>query len=386
MLLTNGLFFLDGDFSSPLCLRAEKGIITDIAPILSPREGETVLELAGDWVLPGFVDTHIHAYQGHDVMQGEAALRAMAKALYQQGVAAFLPTTMSASAEDTRRVLAAIRRVMDAPDPHSACVLGAHMEAPFLAPDKAGAQRKEFFLAPSWDAFLHLTDGDTSVVRVITLAPELPGAEDFIRQATAHGIAVSIGHTAATCEQVHAAATWGASRVTHTFNAQTPFSHRAPGVPGAALTDSRLYTEFIADGVHVHDDALAMLLHCKGATRAVAITDSMEAAGMPDGEYTLGGQAVTVRGAQARLHDGTLAGSVLTMPRAFQRLMTCYHQSAATAAQLCTSTPADSIQERHFGRIAISAPLMLTRWSRDFTHFTVIDDMDIREVLHHDAY
>lgn len=385
MLLTNGSFFQDGHFSAPLCLRAENGFLTAIASHLAPQAGETVIDLSGDWILPGFVDTHIHAYAGHDVMQGEAAIRAMAKALYQQGVAAFLPTTMSASIADTRRVLADIRRVMETPDPHSARVLGAHMEAPFLSPSKAGAQRAEFFLSSSWDAFLQLTDGDISAVRVITLAPELPGAEAFIRQATAHGIAVSIGHTAATCEQVHLATQWGASRVTHTYNAQTPFSHRAPGVPGAALTDPRLYAEFICDGVHVHDDAIAMLLACKGSHHAVAITDSMEAAGMPDGEYTLGGQAVTVRGPEARLHDGTLAGSVLTMSTAFQRLIHHYHQRPEDAALMCTTTPADSIAEESFGRIAVCAPFLLTRWNHDFTHFTIIDDT-YKEGNTHDAH
>ena len=166
------------------------------------------------------------------------------------------------------------------------------------------------------------------------MAPELPGAEEFIRKAAENGIHVSIGHTAATDEQVHQAADWGATRVTHTYNAQTPFTHRAPGVPGAALTDDRLFAEFIGDGVHLHDDAVKVLLRCKGADKAVAITDSMEAAGLPDGEYALGGQAVTVRGHEARLHDGTLAGSVLLMRQAFQNLMARYGQTPEAAARV----------------------------------------------------
>ena len=320
MLLRNGLFFADGHFGENLCVRVETGRVTAMGEDLAPLAGEAVIDLQGDFVLPGFVDAHIHAFRGHDTMQGEDAIRQMARELYQEGVAAFLPTTMSASVEDTRRVIAAVRRVMDTPEQRAARVLGAHMEAPFLSPEKAGAQRKEFFLHPNWEAFLDLTGGDIQAVRVITMAPELPGAEAFIRKAAENGIHVSIGHTAATDEQVHRAADWGATRVTHTYNAQTPFTHRAPGVPGAALTDDRLFAEFIGDGVHLHDDAVKVLLRCKGADKAVAITDSMEAAGLPDGEYALGGQAVTVRGHEARLHDGTLAGSVLLMRQAFQNL------------------------------------------------------------------
>lgn len=367
VLLRNGRFFVNGHFAENLCVRMENGRVTAMGEGLAARDSEETLDLQGDFVLPGFVDAHIHAFRGHDTMQGEDAIRQMARELYQEGVAAFLPTTMSASVEDTRRVIAAVRRVMDAPEQHAARVLGAHMEAPFLSPEKAGAQRKEFFLHPSWEAFLDLTGGDIQAVRVITMAPELPGAEDFIRKAAENGIRVSIGHTAATDEQVHQAADWGATRVTHTYNAQTPFTHRAPGVPGAALVDDRLFAEFIGDGVHLHDDAVKVLLRCKGADKAVAITDSMEAAGLPDGEYALGGQTVTVRGHEARLHDGTLAGSVLLMRQAFQNLMVRYGRSAEDAARICTENPARSMGADGFGVLCVGARAPLTRWGKDFT-------------------
>lgn len=145
VLLRNGLFFADGHFWENLCVRLENGRVTAMGEGLAPLDGEAVIDLQGDFVLPGFVDAHIHAFRGHDTMQGEDAIRQMARELYQEGVAAFLPTTMSASVEDTRRVIAAVRRVMDTPEQHAARVLGAHMEAPFLSPEKAGAQRKEFF-------------------------------------------------------------------------------------------------------------------------------------------------------------------------------------------------------------------------------------------------
>ena len=166
VLLRNGLFFADGHFWENLCVRLETGRVTAMGEGLAPLAGEAVIDLQGDFVLPGFVDAHIHAFRGHDTMQGEDAIRQMARELYQEGVAAFLPTTMSASVEDTRRVIAAVRRVMDTPEQRAARVLGAHMEAPFLSPEKAGAQRKEFFLHPNWEAFLDLTGGDIQAVRV----------------------------------------------------------------------------------------------------------------------------------------------------------------------------------------------------------------------------
>ena len=188
------------------------------------------------------------------------------------------------------------------------------MEAPFLAESKCGAQLKEFFCDPSMAALEEMTGGHTAWVRLLTMAPERAGAEAFIREAVSRGITVSIGHTAATAEQTHQAAEWGATHVTHTFNAQPPLHHREPGVPGAALTDERLYTEIICDGIHLHPDVIRLTVRAKGAEHAVMITDAMEAAGMPDGVYALGGQQVFVREGVARLASGVLAGSALTMP------------------------------------------------------------------------
>ena len=246
------------------------------------------------------------------------------------------------------------------------------MEAPFLQESKAGAQRKEFFTDPSMETLEKLTDGDPGVVRLITMAPEKKGSDVFIRQASAAGIHVSVGHTSATAEQTHQAADWGADHVTHTFNAQTPLHHRNPGVPGAALTDGRLYCEMICDGVHLHRDVVRLLALCKGPERAVAITDAMEAAGLPDGEYALGGQKVFVRNGEARLADGTLAGSVLTMPKALGNLIRVFGIRPEDACAMCTSTPADSIGEKKAGRIIPGAPAVLTRWNSDWQMTGVI--------------
>ena len=374
MLIRNATIPTEDGFRAGQCVRLTAGHIALVGSDLAAPADEPVLDLAGDYLLPGFVDVHTHAFAGHDVMSGEAALRAMSRGLYREGVAAFLPTTMSASPEDTRRAIAAVRAVMDAPEPDGARVIGAHLEAPFLNPGKCGAQRPEWLCPPDWQTFLALTGGDISAVRTITLAPELPGAEAFIRQAVQAGIAVSLGHSAADAETAHAAADWGASRVTHTFNAQPPLHHRAPGLTGAAMADDRLYAEFIADGVHLHGDIVRLLVRCKGADKAVAITDAMEAAGLPDGAYQLGGQPVTVRGGEARLADGTLAGSVLTMRQALHNLIHLFGVAPHDAVRMCTLTPAEAIGEPALGRIVPGSPAPLSRWSADWQYISIIDE------------
>ena len=372
MLLTNATIFQDGAFIPGMRVRLEANCIAAIGADLTARPGEDVHDLAGDHLLPGFVDVHIHAFKGCDTMQGEEAVRQMARGLYREGVAAFLPTTMSAPEEDARRAVDGVRAAMAAPEARTARILGAHMEAPFLNPAKCGAQRAECLCAPDWAAFLRMA-GDPAVVKLITIAPELPGAEDFIPRAVKAGVTVSLGHSAASAEQAHRAADLGASHCTHTFNAQPPLHHRTPGLTGAALTDSRIYAEFIADGVHLHADVVKLLCLCKGAEKAVAVTDAMEAAGMPDGEYSLGGQAVTVRGSEARLADGTLAGSVLTMRQALHNLIHRFGIAPAEAVRMCTSTPAESVGEQLCGHMTAGSPVPLTRWSKDWQFVSIID-------------
>ena len=372
MLIVNAVVFDGREFQKGLHLRLEGGVIVETGEFLSPGEGEEVLDLGGDFLVPGFVDVHIHAFRGHDTMDGEKAVRAMSRDLAELGVAAFCPTTMSASPEETKNALRGIRQIMERPEENGARILGAHMEAPFLREERAGAQRKEFFRDPSWEDFLWMTDGHPEIVSLITLAPERAGSEGFIRKAAAAGIHVSIGHTSADAETVHAAADWGADHVTHTFNAQTPVHHRKPGVPGAAMTDDRLYCEMICDGVHLHRDIVRLIARCKGPALAVAITDAMEAAGMPDGEYALGGQKVTVQAGQARLADGTLAGSVLTMPKALENLIHIFGIAPEAACAMCTAAPAASVHETAAGRIIPGAPGILTRWTREWKHAGVI--------------
>lgn len=377
MLLTNLTAFTGEAFVPGLRVRLSEGRITAVGEDLSPLDGEETRDLGGDWLVPGFVDVHIHAFRGRDTMRGEADVRAMSRDLPAYGVAAFCPTTMSASPADTAAAVAAIREVMVRPEPQGARVLGAHMEAPFLSPKRAGAQLSRYFCDPGWETFLSLCGGCPEAVRLITLAPERPGSEAFIRRARAAGVHVSIGHTDADAETAHAAADWGADHATHLFNAQPPLLHRAPGIPGAALADSRIWCELICDGIHLHPDVIRVAVRAKadpsapGGGRALAVTDAMEAAGMPDGVYALGGQEVTVRGGAARLADGTLAGSVLTMPAILRNLIH-FGIDPAAACAMCTSVPAASVGEELCGRIAPGSPAVLTRWDSGWDRMEVI--------------
>jgi N-acetylglucosamine-6-phosphate deacetylase len=373
MLIINANAYLEGSFVFPVCVRTGNGCIAEVGSDLMPHPGEMVCDLQGDYLLPGFVDVHIHGYKAHDTMEGEASIRAMSRDLFRQGVAAFLPTTMSASPQETLQAVEGVRSVMAAQEPAGARVLGIHMEAPFLNLKRAGAQRKRYFCDPSMDQLLTLTGGSLAGLRLLTLAPERKGAEGVIRALRAQGIAVSLGHTAADAALTHRAADWGANHITHTFNAQTPLGHREPGVPGAALTDDRYYCEVIADGVHLHRDTVRLLVRAKGAERAVAITDAMEAAGMPEGRYALGGYRVEVKDGQARLPSGTLAGSVLTLRRALENLIHCFGIAPEAAVRMCTLTPAESIGETLAGRILPGAPLPLTRWSPQWQYAGLIE-------------
>ena len=372
MLIINATAFLAGRFVPRTSILVRNGKIEAIGEKID-ASGDPTLDMGGDYLLPGMVDVHIHAFMGQDVMGGEEAIRHMSRELLKVGIGAFLPTTMSASAQDTLSALAGIKAVMEKPEPHGAKVLGAHMEAPFLNASRAGAQLQEFFAEPNLENWAKFSGEYEDIVRLITLAPDLDGAMPLIRELAKRGITVSLGHTDATADVTREAADNGATHVTHTFNAQSPLLHRDPGVPGAALTDDRFFCEMICDGVHLHPDIVRLILRCKGAKGAVAVTDAMEAAGMPNGQYQLGGQAVFVEGSSARLKDGTLAGSTLTLAKAAQNMI-AFGADPADAATVVTETPALSIGNHDMGVIKEGAPAVFARFGQDWRFLETITE------------
>ena len=364
MLVKNGVAFIDGRFTRA-DVRLAAGRIAEIGE-LAPLPGEEIRDAAGLYVLPGFVDIHIHAFGGYDCMRGEDDVRAMSEGLLQTGVAAFAPTTMSAWPDETREALKGIQAVMDKPCARGAAVLGAHMEAPFLSPAHKGAQLAECLQMPSVQAYEKMAGG-LHCVKLMTLAPELPGAIELTKYLVSRGVTVCAAHTDAKAADVQAAADAGLSQITHLFNAQTPLHHREPGVPGAGLADERITVQVIADGIHLHPDVLRIAALCKGARGVALISDSMEAAGLPDGQYDLGGQAVYVRDGAARLANGVLAGSTLMLHQAVRNMITLAKIAPEQVIPMATSTPADSVGAKGFGRLEPGAAgvlaLMDAQWA-----------------------
>ncbi len=369
MIVKNGVVFIDGAFH---CrdLSIRNGRISEIGTP-GAEAGEDCRDAEGHYILPGFVDIHIHAFGGADCMRGEQDVRKMSRGLLETGVAAFVPTTMSAGTEETHEALAGIERVWKCQEPCGARVLGAHMEAPFLSPKYKGAQRAECLRLPSPEAYRKLA-GDLSCVRMVTLAPELPGAISLIQTLHEQGVVTCAAHSAATAAEVHLAADAGLSQITHLFNAQTPLHHREPGVPGAGLADDRLAVQIIADGIHLHPDVLRIAALCKGSRGTILISDSMEAAGLPDGIYELGGQQVIVSEGAARLENGVLAGSTLLLHQAVRNMIHRAGIRPESVIPMATSTPADSIGAPDLGRIVAGACGVLVEMNQDWEFVSAV--------------
>lgn len=281
-------------------------------------EGAEIIDAKGRYVAPGLVDIHIHGYLGEDTSDGSVeGIRKMAEGIVKNGVTAWLPTTMTVSYDDLRRAFDAVRVLMDKKNnPKGAQIMGVHAEGPFINPSKKGAQAVEY-IRPADAPFL-IENSD--VIRIVTIAPEMPGALDCIREVTEKtSILMSMGHTAANYETAKAGIEAGVRHATHLFNAMTPLNHRDPGVVGASLADDRVSTELIADTFHISPDLFGLVAKVKG-DNLVLITDCTRAGGLEDGEYTLGGQPIFVKGIECRLADGTIAGSVLKLNNAIRNM------------------------------------------------------------------
>ena len=307
--IINGKIILkDGIVENKALLFDEK--IVGIAEDYSGAD--EVIDAQGLYVSPGFVDVHIHGYLGEDASDGSAeGLRNMASGIVKNGVTSFLPTTMTVAWNEIEAAFAVIRELM--PESQTAAwpgaeILGCHAEGPFINPSKKGAQAAEAILLPDADKVLKHKD----VICMLTFAPEMAGGIDFAQRVKQESdIVLSIGHTNATYEEAMAAIEAGADHITHTFNAMSALSHRAPGTVGAAFC-SDAYCELIADTFHIHPGLFPLFHKAKG-DKVVLITDCTRAGGLKDGEYTLGGQPIYVKGIECRLSDGTIAGSVLKM-------------------------------------------------------------------------
>jgi N-acetylglucosamine-6-phosphate deacetylase len=303
--------------------------------------GARVLDFPGATLAPAFFDVHIYGAAGHDVMEATPeALAAMGSFLALRGVGSFLATTVTAPLDATLRAVDGLAKLMAHPPAEGQTrPLGIHLEGPFLSHAKRGVQPAEHLLAPDIATFDKLFDAAEGKVRLITLAPELPGAVQLAAHATKRGVRVSLGHSNATAAQTCAAIDAGAVSATHTFNAMRPLDHRDPGILGTVLTCDALFAELICDGVHTAPGMVQLWWRAKGPERAILVTDAISAAGMPDGEYQLGGFAVHVAQGRA-MARGVLAGSVLTLDRALANFVAFTGATVEQGLRLLTANPA----------------------------------------------
>ncbi|QKI83103.1 N-acetylglucosamine-6-phosphate deacetylase [Kroppenstedtia eburnea] len=267
------------------------------------------------WIWPGLIDLHVHGAGGSDVMDGTPeALHRISNTLVAHGVTGFLATTVTMDKPRLERAI--LNTVEHASSAKGAEILGVHLEGPWICPAKRGAQNPEYITDPRPADAKWVLDVAQGNLRLITLAPERPGALDLIRRLSRQGVVVSVGHSSATHDEVEAAVEAGASHVTHIFNGMTGLHHREPGVAGTAMADDRLTVELIGDGFHVHPTVIKLLARTKPTDGLILISDGMRAVGQPEGFYDLGGLKVRAEGGKATLEDGSLAGSLLTLDRA----------------------------------------------------------------------
>jgi N-acetylglucosamine-6-phosphate deacetylase len=319
----------------------EDGLITTIstrAETAIPVNAH-VIDFPEATLAPSFFDIHIHGAAGHDVMEATAeALTAIGAFLASRGTARFLTTTVTAPIDATLRAVAGLAKLIASP-PAAARPLGIHLEGPFLSHAKRGVHPPAFLLAPDIPLFDRIYDAAEGHVRLITLAPELPGAPQLAAHATARGVRVSLGHSNATAAETRAAIAAGATSATHTFNAMRPLDHREPGILGTVLTDDSLFAELICDGIHSAPEMTKLWWRAKGPSRAILVTDAMSATGMPDGEYRLGELTVQVANGRA-MSEGVLAGSVLTLDRALANFLAFTGATLEQGLRLLTGNPA----------------------------------------------
>jgi N-acetylglucosamine-6-phosphate deacetylase len=368
---TNGSLIVDGD----RIVAMETGRVEPCGAVL--------VESRGCYVVPGFIDVHVHGVCGHDTLDGGDAVAQIAAALPQYGVTAFCPTSVACPPDALRAFLDQVRVARIAGRVTSARVLPAHLESNFINPEYRGAQPAACLRVPpgldevqqayksdpgeySGVQILSVISVSRADVGIITLAPELPGGIDLVRSLAGAGHRVSLGHSGADFETAMAAIDAGASHATHLFNRMTSIAHRSPGLAGAIIARDEVTAELICDGYHVHPAMCGVAIAAKGPAKVMAITDGTAGSGQPVGsEGRLGGRPIHVRDEAAFLDDGTLAGSTLTMDRAFRNIVTMFQRSIVDAAAMCSTTPARQLGLSDAGRIEVGAVADLVVLYRD---------------------
>lgn len=341
----------------PLVLIDEGSVLKITSQVASETPPRCRLRDFGDCTLaPGFVDMHTHGAAGYDLMgddpDGQNAINTF---LARHGVTSYFPTTVTAPMDKTLAALdhlaGAIESAKDARK-GQAQPLGIHIEGPFLSHTRRGMHPPEDLQPPTLVTFEKLWQAARGHIRVMTIAPELDGALEVMAEATKRGVCVSMGHSDADLDQARRGVTAGARHATHTFNAMRPLDHREPGIIAEVLTNPRISAEIIVDGIHVHPSVVALIAKAKGVEGTVLVTDATAATGMPDGKYQLGSVEIEVKDGMC-LHDGTLAGSVLTLDRAVRNVMNFASWDLLSAVRAAGLNPAKAAGARSKGSLEI---------------------------------
>ena len=308
-------------------------------------EHEELEQLPEDYVVvPGFIDQHIHGAAGSDAMDGTVEdLSKIANAVAKEGTTAFLATTMTQSPENITNALKAVKDYIESKPATGAEVLGVHLEGPFISKDFAGAQPYEYIATPDVEVFKKYQDASGDNIRLVSLAPEEEGSSELIAYLKANNIVASIGHSNSKYADVEKAVKAGATNLTHTYNAMKPVHHREVGTVGSAYLFDQLACECICDGIHVSGPAIKLLHKNKPNDKFILITDAMRAKHLPDGVSELGGQVVIVKNGEARLENGTLAGSVLRMNNAVKNVMNFLNLPLEEVVKYASINPAKNL-------------------------------------------
>lgn len=346
-------FFLTKEVTGPGYLTVENGKFYAFDTKVSFDDNDTeIVDYSGHWIAPGLVDTHIHGFDGYDVMDNNfEGLQKISEGLLSCGVTSFLPTTLTSSIEQLDQVVQMIGERKE--EVSGAKIKGIFLEGPFFTEKYKGAQNPKYFSNPSIDILKEWQSLSRGSIKKIAIAPELEGVTEFIEYAKSEEIAVALGHSSATYAEAKEAVDHGASIFVHTYNGMRGLHHREPGMVGAAMSLSDCYAELICDGHHVHPVSAKILMDARGRDRTALITDCMMAGGMPEGSsYSLGEFPVVVKDGAARLESGSLAGSILQLKKAVKNVVDWGIAAPEEAVYMGSTVPAESVNlDRECGKI-----------------------------------
>lgn len=343
------IFTLNGVFSG--YIKIKDGVIEEISKVAN--EGIEIKDYTGKIVAPGYFDTHVHGYGGHDIMDAtKEGLLEISKGIVQTGVTSFLATTLT---DSTEKLDKACKNVGDNKDfCEGAKVQGIFLEGPFFTEEFKGAQNPDYMTNPDINKLSNWKKLSKGLVNKIAIAPERENSEEFIKDALKLGVKVALGHSNATYEQAKKAVDVGANIFVHTYNGMSPLHHRNPGMVGAALSTENTYGEVICDGHHVHPAAVKVVMRAKTYDNTLLITDCMMAGGMPEGDYKLGDFDVKVENGTARIQNGSLAGSILRLDNAVKNIVKWGIASPFDAVKMASLIPAKSVDlDDKIGSISI---------------------------------